>query len=85
MLDEAIEFDPTDDHSAPGRTRITRLEWLDELREQQMQRGICSAGACHWPIAGWCVGCRAKLCADHLHEHRNLHARDARRATSRHV
>lgn len=45
------------------------------LTEEHIQKGICSASDCHWPIGGWCVGCRAKLCHDHLAEHRNLHAR----------
>jgi hypothetical protein len=49
---------------------------LRELSERQMRYGICSESACQWPIAGWCVACRAKLCLDHLHEHRNLHARE---------
>jgi hypothetical protein len=50
----------------------------DQLTQEQMLRGICSEGACNWPIDGWCVTCRAKLCFDHLHEHRNLHARAQR-------
>lgn len=58
-------------------------EVMDEtlLYEQQMQRGICSDAACRWPIDGWCTGCRAKLCQDHLHEHKNLHARTVVHAT----
>lgn len=50
---------------------------LRALSEAQMRYGICSEPFCYWPIAGWCAdeGCRAKLCHDHLQEHKNVHAR----------
>lgn len=48
------------------------------IEQEQRLRGICSADNCQWPIAAWCVcdTCRAKLCLDHLQEHRNRHARE---------
>ena len=49
---------------------------LRDLSERQMRYGICSEATCQWPIGGWCVECGAKLCHDHLHEHKNLHARE---------
>ena len=51
-----------------------------ELSERQMRDGICSEATCQWPIGGWCVECGAKLCQDHLAEHRNLHARERMKA-----
>ena len=56
--------DPTDDYRF--------------IEAEQRLRGICSADNCQWPIAAWCVEdtCRAKLCLDHLQEHRNRHARE---------
>lgn len=80
LTDHAQRFvDPTDDHRA-AVARRPRLEWLDELEWRQRIHGICSAPGCHWPIAAWCGGCRAKVCLDHLQEHRNLHAREHTRA-----
>jgi ferredoxin len=73
----ALHFDPTDDHpSVPYR----RASAGQTLLEAQLRHGICSASACQWPIAGWCVSCGSKLCLDHLQEHRNQHARAYARA-----
>lgn len=72
-------IDPTDrglSQLLPTDTLPRQIEWLDQLRERQMRHGICSAPQCQWPIATWCGDCRAKLCYDHLAEHRNTHARE---------
>ena len=59
-----VTSDPTDDYVF--------------IEAEQRLRSICSAENCQWPIAAWCVEdtCRAKLCLDHLSEHRNRHARE---------
>ena len=64
MRKDGSSGDPTDDYGV--------------IEQEQRLRGICSADNCQWPIAAWCVEdtCRAKLCLDHLQEHKNRHARE---------
>lgn len=52
------------------------LPYTEPLTEAHWQRGICSDPTCSKAISGWCVHCRAKLCIDHLQDHRNVHARE---------
>ena len=74
-----LSYDPTDHHPVttaqpvPARPVYPTAE---ALRDARMQRGICSDVDCSWPIDGWCVTCRAKLCERHLRDHHNQHTRE---------